>query len=93
MISKVFLFSQNYNIINEFLTKFYAKNIGLENCLSWQKEFNNPIDISELIAAFVDNFDSTSINMWISLDENVYIKITSSNADNIIKYLFERYPY
>ena len=65
----------------------------MEKSLSWKKDFYNPVDISELIGAFVDNLDVYDINMWISLDENIFIKITPSNADNIIRYLFERYPY
>ena len=29
----------------------------------------------------------------VSLDKNTYIKVTDVNADIIIKYLYERYPY
>ena len=31
--------------------------------------------------------------MWISMDEGLFINVTDSNADSIIKYLYERYPY
>ena len=94
MVAKVILFSYKYGELNDFLSKFYNKNIGLEDSLSWQKEFSNPVGMSEIIAAFVDNDEpSNSMTMWISLDEDVFIKITSANADNVIKYLFERYPY
>jgi len=93
MVAKVILFSYNYCKINNFLNKFYNNNFNIESSLSWQKNFSNPIDISELIAAFIDNISCFDIIMWISLDEDVFIKITSSNANNIIKYLFERYPY
>ena len=31
--------------------------------------------------------------MWISLDTGVYIHVTDKNANNLIKYLYERYPY
>ena len=93
MVSRVFLFSKNTNVLNDFLDTFYSKKIELENSSSWQKEFDNPVDISELIAVFVDNLDIYNINMWITLDENIFIKITPSNADNIIRYIFERYPY
>ena len=41
----------------------------------------------------MDNFDSFKIMMWISLDKGVYIHVTEDNADNLIKYLYERYPY
>ena len=79
--------------INKFLTEFYSKEQNLENILSWQKQFSNPIEISEFIGTFIDIFSNFEISMWISLDENVYIKISNSNSNDIIKYLFERYPY
>lgn len=93
MNAKVILFSYKYGEINNFLSKFYTTNVGLEDSMSWQKIFTNPIEMSEIIAAFVDNIETFEITMWISLDEDVFIKITSSNAENVIKYLFERYPY
>lgn len=93
MVAKVILFSFKYGEINNFLNSFYSRNLGLENFLSWQKEFSNPVDIAEIIAAFVDNSSSFDITMWVSLDKNVFIKISPSIAEHIIKYLFERYPY
>lgn len=93
MVSKVFLFSNDAKKLSTFLSRFYSKDIKIKKSLSWKKDFYNPVDISELIGAFVDNFDSYNINMWISLDENIFIKISPSNADNIIRYIFERYPY
>ena len=93
MSAKVILFSSKTGEINNFLNSFYSRNLGLENFLSWQKEFSNPVDIAEIIAAFVDNSSSFDITMWISLDKNVFIKISPSIAEHIIKYLFERYPY
>lgn len=93
MVAKVILFSFKYGEINNFLNSFYSRDLGLENFLSWQKEFSNPVDIAEIIAAFVDNSSSFDITMWISLDKNVFIKISPSIAEHIIKYLFERYPY
>ena len=93
MGAKVLLFSHKNGEINNFLNKFYNTNLNIKDLLSWQKDFNNPVDISELIAAFVDNFKSFKITMWISLDEDIFIRISSENANNVIKYLFERYPY
>ena len=85
MIAKVFLFSSNHENINTFLNKFYNS--------SSLKNFNNPLDISELAAAYADNFHSNNLNMWISLDFGLFIKVSPSNVNDIIKYLFERYPY
>ena len=93
MVAKVILFSYKYGEINNFLSKFYTTNVGVEESLSWQKNFSNPVDMSEIIAAFVDNDSSYDITMWISLDEDVFIKISPQNADGVIKYLFERCPY
>ena len=39
------------------------------------------------------NLDNFNIVMWISLDKGVYINVTTDNADSLIKYLYERYPY
>ena len=61
--------------------------------LEWEKEFVNPIEIATILGVFADNIDDFDIVMWISLDKGAYIKITPNNADNIIRYLFERYPY
>ncbi len=93
MSAKVIIFSNNTTDINKFLSKFYNTNFEIKNSSAWQKDFSNPVEISEVIAAFSDNIDCFDINMWISLDKDIFIKITSYNADNIIKYLFERYPY
>ena len=42
MVAKVILFSFKYGEINNFLNSFYSRDLGLENFLSWQKEFSNP---------------------------------------------------
>ena len=93
MIAKIIIISNKFGEINKFLTEFYSKEQNLENVLSWQKHFSNPIEISEFIGTFIDSFSNFEISMWISLDENVYIKISNSDSNDIIKYLFERYPY
>ena len=93
MKAKVILFSDKYGEINNFLNKFYSNKSEQGKSTSWKKEFPNPVEITEFIAAFADNIHSFNLAMWISLDENVFIKISPSNSNNIIKYLFERYPY
>ena len=42
---------------------------------------------------FRDNIEDFNIFMWISLDKDIFIKVSPQNADTLIKYLFERYPY
>ena len=93
MKAKVILYSDKSNEINNFLNKFYSNKSDHGNSTSWQKEFPNPVEITEFIAAFADNKNSFDITMWVCLDEDVFIKISPSNSNNIIKYLFERYPY
>ena len=93
MKAKVILFSDKSNEINNFLNKFYSNKSDHGDSTSWKKEFPNPVEITEFIAAFADNINSFDLTMWISLDQNVFIKISPSNSNNIIKYLFERYPY
>lgn len=93
MVAKVILFSNKHGEISNFLNKFYNSHIQTENSLSWKKEFQNPIEISEIVAAFSDNNHHFDINMWISLDKDVFIKISPLNVNSVIKYIFERYPY
>jgi len=87
------IYSNKKGEINKFLSNFYNTNLNIENKLKWIKEFENPIEISEIVGAYVDNNEKYDIFMWISLDNNIYINITQNNANEIIKYLYERYPY
>ena len=93
MIAKIILISNKLGEINKFLTEFYSEEQNLNNVLFFEKHFSNPIEISEFIGTFIDSFSNFEISMWISLDEDIYIKISTSNSNDIIKYLFERYPY
>lgn len=93
MITTLKLVSKKSGEINKFLSKFYNTNLNIENKLKFRKEYNNPIELAEIIGVFIDNIDNYEIKMWISLDKDVFINITENNANNIIKYLFERYPY
>ena len=93
MKAKIILFSDKSDQINDFLNKFYSNKSDHGDYTSWKKEFPNPVEISEFIAAFADNNHYFDLSMWISLDEDVFIKISPSNSNTIIKYLFERYPY
>ena len=61
--------------------------------LKWKKEYSNPIEIAEIVGIFADNFEKYILNMWISLDKDIFINVTSNNANEIIKYLYERFPY
>ena len=93
MNASVNLFSEKKGELNRFLSNFYNTNLNIENRLNWEKKYANPIELAEIIGIFIDNIEKYFISMWISLDKNTYIKVTDINADNIIKYLYERYPY
>ena len=90
----VSLYSKKNGEIFKFLSKYYEeKNFESSNMLEWKKEFQNPIEIADIIGVFIENKDEYKINMWVSLDEDVLINVTDHNADKIIRYLYERYPY
>ena len=86
------LYSETTGEIKKFLELFYSKNIDLKDNLFWENSYDNPIDMIELVSCFIDNKDKFNINIWISLDNGVFINVTDDNLDNIIKYIYERFP-
>ena len=93
MLVTLKLKSKKKNEINKFLSKFYNTNMDIPEDLSWQQEYKNPIEVSDIIGAFIDNIDLFNFRMWLCLDKDVFINITSRNGNEVIKYLFERFPY
>ena len=94
MSAIVKLYSNKSGEITRFLEHFEEKSSSnIEDDLLWQKEYENPVEIADIISALIENQDDYKINMWISLDENMLINVTNNNADDVIRYLFERYPY
>lgn len=93
MFATVHLTSKNEGEINHFLSRFYEVDLEIEKNLNWQKKYANPIELAEMIGVFADNFDHYQLSMWISLDKNVFIRVTENNADDLIRYLYERFPY
>ena len=63
MNAKVMLLSKKDGDIEKFLNKFLNKKIELEKSNIWQKDFSNPIEISEIVAAFIDNIHSFNLIM------------------------------
>lgn len=93
MITLVRLQSKKKGELNRFLSDFYNTDLEIYDKLKWEKEYPNPIEMTDLIGTYVDNIENYAIKMWISLDKDIYIKISQKNANDIIRYLFERYPY
>lgn len=87
------LFSEDSKELESFLSSFYNSSFDINNSLNWEHKYNNPIEIAEIIGTYIDNSDKFKIMMWISLDNGFYINVTDENADILIKYLYERYPY
>jgi len=84
------LFCKDNSKLLAFLEKFYNKKLdkSIENF-----SFENPIEMIDLLSAVIDNNDKYNIAAWINLDEDIFLKVTNSNLNEIVKYLYERYPY
>ena len=87
------LISEDSYELEKFLSSFYNSSFDINDNLNWEHKYSNPVELAEIIGAYVDNLDNFNIVMWISLDKGVYINVTTDNADSLIKYLYERYPY
>lgn len=92
MNSTVFLYSMDKKEIEKFLSKFLDKNIVLDKN-EWEQIYKNPVEMSDIIGVFIDNKEKYNITMWISIDEGFSVNITENNVNQIIKYLYERFPY
>jgi len=80
--------SYPYNLYSATLSPTESKLYSL-----WENHYKNPTEIADIIGTFIENNDKYKINMWISLDKDFFININDYNADKIIRYLYERYPW
>lgn len=92
-MNSIAIYSEIDGEIKKFLETFYSKNFNLDDSLFWENKYQNPIEMIDLISTFIDNNEKFNINIWISLDENIYICVTEQNLDKLIRYIYERYPY
>ena len=86
------VFSENKETLENFLKKFYDDSFEL-NESKFEKDFENPIDMIEIISTLLDNNEKYPAGIWISIDKNIFINVSELNLDKIIRYLYERYPY
>ena len=93
MFAAVNLYSTKKGELNDFLSRFYNTDLEIYNNLNWEKKYTNPIELAEIIGVYIDNSDLYNLKMLICIDKNLFITITEDNANNIIKYLYERFPY
>ncbi len=90
------LYSILPNEIERFLTHFYGDSNFDKSDLydkQWQKSYPNPVEIVDIIGAYIENLEDYNLSMWVSIDSGVFIKVTYDNADELIRYLYERFPY
>ena len=93
MKSFVFLYSKNSEDILRFLQLMYEEDFVLTSEYVWKKYYDNPSEIADIIGIYVDNHDKFDLQLWVCIDEDIYMNITQHNANHIIKYIFERFPY
>lgn len=99
MESVVKLYSNTQNEICRFLNTYFGalgKKMNQNyssHTLEWQKKYQNPIEMIDMIGTFIENNDKYQINMWISLDDGLFINITDTNVDAVIRYIYERFPW
>ncbi len=93
MKTSINFYSEIAGEIKKFLENYYSKNFELSDNLTYAQEFDNPIDMIDIISCFIDNNEKFKMSLWISLDKDVYICVTEKNLNNLIKYIYERYPY
>jgi hypothetical protein len=89
----IYLYSMKNNEISSFLNLFFGEEVALEKTSEWEKHYENPVEMADIIGVFIDNNDKYDINMWVSIDEGFTINVNNHNANHIIKYLYERFPY
>ena len=86
------LVSDTKNAINKFLTSFFEKDMMTdENTNEWSYILRNPLESIDIISAVMDNSLDDIINVWISFDPNMFLKVRKENCNEIIKYILERF--
>ena len=58
-----------------------------------KKNMKTLLKLQILYGTLAENQEDYHINMWVSLDPDLLINVTPNNANDIIRYLYERYPY
>lgn len=86
------LVSEKENAINNFLTKFFEKDMLTDkNTTEWSYILPIPLDAINIISAVMDNNLEDNLTVWVSFDPNVFIKIRKDNYNDIIRYILERF--
>ena len=93
MSINISLVSEKNNAINDFLANFFDRKFTTDaDTYEWDYSLKNDLDSINLISCLMDNIDLySSINLWISFDPNLFIKVKEDNYEKIIKYIANRY--
>ena len=93
MAVSISLVSDKNNVINKFLTSFFDNKITTDNdTYEWDYSLKNDLESIDLISCLMDNIDIyPSLDLWISFDPNLFIKVKEDNYENLIKYIANRY--
>ena len=79
------LVSEKNNVINDFLTKFFEKDMLTDEFTSeWSYILKNPLDAVNIISAVMDNSLESDLTVWISFDPNIFLKVRTDNYNEII---------
>ena len=92
MFFSINIYSQKIGEIEKFLKSYYDCDIKIKNKLFWNKNFSSPFEIMDMISIYIENKEKFNITIWISIDKNVYICVTEDNINELIKYIYERFP-
>ena len=92
MFFSINIYSQKIGEIENFLQSYYDCKIKIENKLFWNKNFSSPFEIIDMISIFIDNIEKFNINIWVCIDKNIFIHVTEDNINELIKYIYERFP-
>ena len=57
-----------------FLRKYFNETCDIENKKVWEKEYENPVEMADLIGIYIENNDKYHFNMWVSLDPRAVYK-------------------
>jgi len=85
------LISEKKYIIQNFLESYFEKDMLADaQTYEWSYTLSEPLDAINIISAVLDN-NLRDLEVWISFDPNVFLKVKSDNYNDIIKYIVERF--
>ena len=51
------LISEDSYELEKFLSSFYNSSFDINDNLNWEHKYSNPVELAEIIGAYVDNLD------------------------------------